>query len=265
MHLDLHLGTLDLNANCTRGFSCRKLIAMINEAAERQQGAGDKVLCLGPLNDWFYTAQFDVSILRRCARYPLAASLERNGLPLRTKAAEMVASLRPSQCDACVYMRLPDGDHRPSSLAAAFAACNRSTSNRLAGAFRTSGVVGALDGAGTARESGELPAPQKEAAVVHGRQHVEVVSSCRPVNECRIAISQLDLRGAIGNLDVEWHLGGLPSGLAADLNLSAENAAVHFDVVRCARCNKATSLTRRSDTSSFWGQIKRLHHRMHDS
>ena len=316
MSADAHLGTLATNSNCTRGFSCGRLFAMLAGASELASP-----MCLGPLNDWWFTAN-DPTILDRCAKqHALAAILSAQGLPLRTGVLELVTAqlvrgsvaiatgpeadddsiaddsiagepARPDHaCDLCIYARLPDGDHRPSSLASMFAAANHSTS-RLAAAFR---AFVAVNGVANGAPSDTAAEVMQEEQVVS----VEVVSSCAPEEVCHAALAQTDLTGAVTGavtggavsgvssstarkgLKMQWQLRSLPahqsnqtdqnhgqssshswSQLAHALKLSAENARIVVDQIRCARCRHLVALSHRSGTSSFWGQINKLHRRL---
>ena len=107
MHADLHYGTRELNANCTRRLSCDALLGLVAQQCHLP------VMCLGVLNDWFFRAGpgENGTVLRTCARqHPLAWEIEVYGLPLprvtlRTFSGAFNGSSGAAAC-TCLFVRL---------------------------------------------------------------------------------------------------------------------------------------------------------------
>ena len=117
LHVDMHLGTLRLNRNCTapKPFTCDDLLGLLFDTPQPPFALlNGPTLCLGALNDWFYTSPgrpaTEGTILRRCEQsHPLAMELDRFGLPLRPHIAQAATSFFKEECDGasmCAYLMI---------------------------------------------------------------------------------------------------------------------------------------------------------------
>ena len=235
LHVDMHLGTLRLNRNCTapKPFTCDDLLGLLFDAPRPPFALlNGPTLCLGALNDWFYTSPgrpaTEGTILRRCEQsYPLAMELDRFGLPLRPRIAQAATSFFKEECDGCLYVRLPDDRATPKALAASLRLCHA------------------------------WSAPTTDQSI-----HVELVSNCRPVDACAAEASSM-LRGPtlLQNNDAA------AQNFTKRVNLSLPNGMIQYDQFRCARCSRISTVpqAQNAPVSSFWQQIVRLHRRLKSS
>lgn len=271
---------------------CDSLLAAIgselNDLASEQSRSTTSV-CVGPLNDWFYTwiqkyrdsrgnfveDTHNRTVLGACARsHPLARQLDQLGLPAQERVYSLLPRLFSERCGTCVFVRLPDNDQSPRTL------------DRY---LRWPDMANTV--------------ARQHARLVGGRNATfEVVSSCHPAAACssvvqkqlavltgavtkRRARGEPPLSSLISSLGAAssgpparsshppvWKLGGMEpatvsgavSLLARELAISAGAARIVYDQLRCARCQHVHQLRRRSDKrfSSFFQAIERLHRQL---
>jgi hypothetical protein len=236
VHADLHVGTRELNANCSRTLSCEDMLGLVS-----QQHV--PLVCLGVLNDWFFRAKIEGengTVLRACAQeHLLARELEELGLPL---AAGMERALRELVSDRgpcrCLFVRLPDRYETPANLKRLL----RDGKRRLVGFIRSA-------------RAGEV---------------FEIVSKCQPAAECEAAVRNvtrsLHLRAAgaitktasyradtLGDWDM-WtssqHEHAV-RGLGSRIGVSRSNAGIMVDQYRCARCQNIYPIDLQAESESI--------------
>ena len=266
--VDPHLLDPATNRNCTAVISCGDRIAALRVVALRLAHGPRHTMCVGPLNDWFFSAAGPRdTLLHSCAtdaslpaeQRSIAAELLELGLPLQRSALQALAAAaawnvsitahgaRPSACE-CLYVRLPDARGSPTQL--------------------LHDVMEAMTR--RRRSLGRHAAPGASVPL-------EVLASnCQPLAACAAAISNAShalhrpARLVVG-ATVQAEL-ALTSKLGHALRLSPDSTKLLLDQYRCARCQrsrvggcKAGTVEHRggqcpeASSSSFWQQIRRLH------
>ena len=196
--------------------SCAEIVRIV--ATHRTS----RMLCLGPLNDRFYT-----HILPKCASsFPLARALAQFGLPLGAGVRDALPWARPSSCRLCLYARVQDG--KESS--------QRSRRKLMASIER-----------------------RLKKLAPHGP--VEIVVNCKPWHECEAAFRNLTARRwIILHPAHEAELASLRSMGLAPGNAAVVYDQVRC--ARCQQVEHFVGHgNRMSEQSSFLQQIQRLHAR----
>ena len=248
---DRRLPNRSMRENCTRlehemrSYSgwCHQRMLAVSSASARVRQRGRTALCVGPLNDFLFSAPYghQGTILGGCSgTHPLARTLDEQGLPLRHEVLAAVQSLLPDACDLCIYSRL--SDRKPESQPAELSELLR---RRLA-----------------------LMAPRMRGLA----GQIEMVSSCSPLDACREALLGTTRNTTLA-LDyarlldrVAWRVGAekhLVAELGQALRLGLEKARIAFDVLRCARCRTIAPASSRSSKSTFYQMIRRTHKRLY--